>query len=116
MHNSERMKYMAANDSADNFWKVSTLVVSEGSELFRKLVNGYAGQGESERMNKMVKKFRTTLRNRQTHAVTSSYMELDMIYKMIRKSTQVKKKFHTLTRYEMLSKSWRQNIMMKWKK
>ena len=89
---SERMKYMAANDSADNFWKVSTLVVSEGSELFRNLVNGNAGQGEYERMNKMVKKFRTTLRNRQTHVVTSSYMELDMIYKMIRKSTEVKKK------------------------
>ena len=43
-------------------------------------------------MNKMVKKFRTTLRNRQTHIVTSSYMELDIIYKMIRKSTEAKKK------------------------
>ena len=40
---SERMKYMAVNDSSDNFWKVSTLAVSEGCELFRKLVNGYAG-------------------------------------------------------------------------
>ena len=89
---NERMKYMAVNDSADKFWKVSTLFATEGSELFRKLVNGYAGQGESERMNKMVKKFRTTNRNRQSHAVTSSYMELDMIYKMIRKSGQTSAK------------------------
>ena len=36
-------------------------------------------------MNKQVKKFRTTTRNRQTHAVTSAYMELDLIYSMIRK-------------------------------
>lgn len=89
---SERMKYMAQKDSADNFWKVSKLAFTEGSELFKKLVNGYAGQGESERMNKMVKKFRSTERNRQTHIVTSSYMELDIIYKMIRKSTAVRKK------------------------
>ena len=86
------MKYMAVNDSADNFKKVSTLAVTEGSKLFRKLVNGYAGQGESERMDKMIKKFRTTVRNRQTHIATSSYMELNMLYKMIRKSTLVKKK------------------------
>ena len=83
---------MAQKDSADNFWKVSKLAFTEGSELFKKLVNGYAGQGESERMNKMVKKFRSTERNRQTHIVTSSYMELDIIYKMIRKSTAVRKK------------------------
>ena len=87
------MKYLAVNDSVDNFWKVSNFFATEGSELFRKLVNGYAGQGESERMNKMVKNFRTTNRNRQSHAVTNSYMELDMIYKMIRKcgQTSVKK-------------------------
>lgn len=40
---NERMKYMAVNDSADEFWKVSTLFATEGSELFRKLVNGYRG-------------------------------------------------------------------------
>lgn len=36
-------------------------------------------------MNKQVKKFRTTTRNRQTHAITSAYMELDPIYTMILK-------------------------------
>ena len=40
----------------------------------------------------MVKKFRTTLRNRQTRIVTSSYMELDMVYKIITKSSEVQKK------------------------
>ena len=34
-------------------------------------------------MNKQVKKHRTTVRNRQSHVVTASYMELDTIYKMI---------------------------------
>ena len=34
-------------------------------------------------MNKQVKKFRTTIRNRQTQAVTVSYMELNTTYKMI---------------------------------
>ena len=38
---------------------------------------------KSENMNKQVKKHRTTVRNRQSHVVTASYMELDTIYKMI---------------------------------
>ena len=44
------MKDMAAG----NFWKVSKSFVSEESELFRKLFNGYAGQRDFERMNKTV--------------------------------------------------------------
>jgi hypothetical protein len=51
-------------------------------------VNGYGGQGESERMNKQIKKFRTTTRNRQSHAVTSAYMELDSIYEMVRTKSE----------------------------
>ena len=34
-------------------------------------------------MNKQVKKFRTTVRNKQTHAVTAAYTELDTTYKLI---------------------------------
>jgi hypothetical protein len=80
--------YAAKNRSADDFWAITSAVDPTGCELFRKLVNGYSGQGESERMNKQVKKFRTTSRNRQTHAVTSAYMELDLTYNMIRKRNQ----------------------------
>jgi hypothetical protein len=64
----------------------------EGSELFRKLCNGYAGQGESERMNKQVKKFRTTVRNRQAHVVTIANMELDTVYKMEKKNLDYNRK------------------------
>ena len=79
-----RTTLAAANFTADVFWSVaSSMADSTGCELFRKLVNGYSGQGESERMNKQVKKFRTTTRNRQTQAITASYMELDTTYKMI---------------------------------
>ena len=77
-----RTIYTALYDSAETFWKTFAIMQPVGSELFRKLCNGYAGQGESERMNKQVKKFRTTLRNRQSHEVTSAYMELDTFYKM----------------------------------
>ena len=64
------------------------MVEPVGCEVFRKLVNGYSGQGESERMNKQVKKFRTTTRNRQSHLVTSAYMELDSIYSMMRTKSE----------------------------
>lgn len=39
-------------------------------------------------MNKQVKKFRTTVRNRQTHQMTSAYMELDTVYKMEKKNEE----------------------------
>ena len=88
---TEKAKYVALNDSSDNFWKLAAHLQPEGSELFRKLCNGYSGQGESERMNKQVKKFRTTVRNRQTHQVTSAYMELDTVYKMEKKNEEYNK-------------------------
>jgi hypothetical protein len=88
---SARMKTMATTESANDFWKLSTLFATEGSELFRKLVDGYAGQGESERKNKMVKNSRPTDRNRESHIVTSSYMEFYILYKMIQKSEDAAK-------------------------
>ena len=60
-----------------------------GAELFRKFVNGYAGQGESERMNKSVKATRSIKRNRQSHQVTAAYVELK---KWFRKSACLKRK------------------------
>ena len=80
-----KFTFSASNSSPNDFWKVASNVSEDdtGIDLFRKLVNGYSGQGESERMNKQVKKFRTTNRNRQTHSITSAYMELDTTYQMI---------------------------------
>ena len=64
---TRKLIYAAKNRIVDDFWSISCAFDPIGCELFRKLVNGYSGQGESERMNKQVKKFRTTTRNRQTH-------------------------------------------------
>ena len=76
----------ASTRSPDEFWKeVSRRSPSPGSELFRKLCNGFAGQGESDRMNKTVTKIRTTNRNRQNHDVTKAFMQLDSTFKMIEK-------------------------------
>lgn len=50
-------------------------------ELFRKLANGYCGQGASERLNKLVKKLRNKLRNRQQHETTQAYLKLDSHFK-----------------------------------
>ena len=59
--------------------------------LFRKLINGYAGQGASERLNKLVKKIRNKLRNRQSHQTTVAWLKLDSYYKL-RESKQVETK------------------------
>ena len=83
-----KLIYAAKNRIADGFWHIFYAVDPIGYELFKKLVNGYSGQGESERMKKQVKKFRTTTRNRQSHAVTSAYMESDLIFSMIRRRDQ----------------------------
>ena len=68
------LDHIARTGTADDFWAWTSLADKTGTELFRKLVNGYSGQGESEQMNKQVKKHRTTVRNRQSHIVTASYM------------------------------------------
>ena len=90
---SERViRYMRSEvkPPPDAFYSMMSALTDDlvGVELFRKLVNGYSGQGESERMNKQVKKFRTTTRNRQSHAVTSAYMELDTTYRMVERRNQ----------------------------
>jgi hypothetical protein len=89
---SDKADHLAKKDTSDSFWKIAGHIQPKGSELFRKLCNGYAGQGESERMNKQVKKFRTTLRNRQAHVVTIAYMELDTVYKMEKKNLDYNRK------------------------
>ena len=56
--------------------------VEKTSELFRKLLNGYCGQGAFERLNKLVKKTRNKLRNRQQRETTQAYLvRLDSHYK-----------------------------------
>lgn len=50
-----------------------------GLELFRKLVNG---QRKLERMSKQVVKLRTMAKNRQSHAVTTAFMDPDTTYRM----------------------------------
>ena len=80
-----RMKLSADTSTPDDFYIIACSLSDEvvGLELYRKLINGYSGQGESERMNKQVKKHRTTVRNQQHHAATSALMELESTYKMI---------------------------------
>ena len=50
--------------------------------MFGKLLNGYAGQGESERLNKDVKNIRTTQRNIQSHEVTTAYLTIKNNYRL----------------------------------
>ena len=81
------IKYMRSAEmpSPDALYNMTSALTDDlvGIELFRKLVNRYSGQGESEGTNKQVKKFRTKTRNKQSHAVTSAFMELDTTYRMI---------------------------------
>ena len=74
------LDHIAKTGTADEFWARASLADRAGPEQFRKLVNGYCGQGESERMNKQVKKHLTTVRNRQSHQVTATFMELDFLW------------------------------------
>ena len=85
MFASAKFKHAALDSSPDDFYKVACSVSDDlvGLELFRKLINGYSGQGESERMNKQVKKHRTTIRNPQQHDCTAALMELETTYRMI---------------------------------
>jgi hypothetical protein len=66
----------------DKFWEAAAIYHPHGSELFRKFVNGFPGQGESERMNKSVKATRSLKRNRQEHEITANYVELKNWYRM----------------------------------
>ncbi len=65
----------ARKEGIHNFWSVAeSYLGSVGPELFIKLLNGYADQGESERLNKQVKNISSTDRNRQCHEVTEAYL------------------------------------------
>jgi len=72
-------KALAKDPNPNKFWAAATQAVgSIGTEVARFLVNAFAGQGASERMNKKVKLFRTVNRNRQSHKVTEAYVEISM--------------------------------------
>ncbi len=58
------------------------MIVCVGT-TFKKLLNGYAGQGESERLNKQVKSIRSTERNRQCHEVTEAYLTVKNNYRFL---------------------------------
>lgn len=83
LYASRKAHYAAENKSSDHFWCMCYGIESVGCEVFRLVINRFCGQGESERMNKHVKKFRSVTRNRQEHATTGAYMELDTIYRLI---------------------------------
>ena len=73
----------ARKQGINNFWIIAeSYEGSIGPELFGKLLNGYAGQGESERLNKDVKNIRTTERNMQSHEVTTAYLTIKNNYRL----------------------------------
>jgi hypothetical protein len=85
------------DDDIDKFWKLaSNHYPPNSTELFRKLCNGYCGQGASERLNKLVKKVRNKLRNRQSHVTTQAHCLLDSYYKqdqLFQQSSKANKRF-----------------------
>ena len=74
----------------DAFWESAAVFHPIGSELFRKLTNGFAGQGESERLNKAVGRVRSINRNRQHHEVTCAWVELGNFYHTEEKSKKLR--------------------------
>jgi len=71
------VKALAALPSPDEMWSAAVQALgSKGCEVYRFLVNGYAGQRASERINKKVKKTRNFDRNRQCHVVTEAMVKL----------------------------------------
>jgi hypothetical protein len=78
------LRELAEKGNPEGYWKHACLKRPVGSQLFRKLVNGFPGQGAIERENKEIKQHRTTIRNRQTHKVTNSYLELNSTYRIMR--------------------------------
>ena len=65
----------------DKFWESAGIFHPVGAELFRKLTNGFAGQGVSQRLNKAIKRVRSINRNRQLHdETTCAWVELGNFY------------------------------------
>jgi hypothetical protein len=76
---SEEVKVMTGKSYlAEEFWSQAQYNTDDYQScgLFRKLCNGFSGQGEAERMNKTVKNIRTAERNKQSHLVTAAYSEI----------------------------------------
>jgi hypothetical protein len=71
----------SVNGGVDLMWRQAELFYSSEVTTFsRKLANSFAGHGAAERCNKLVKKIRNKLRNRQSHLTTSAWMTLDSHY------------------------------------
>lgn len=64
------------------FWADAATELEDdaGCDLFRKLNEVFSGQGEYERMNKLVSQTRTINRNRQSHQITEILVELKMFF------------------------------------
>ena len=78
-------------DSSDNFWSIAFLHLdSPVCVFFRKLINGFCGQGESERLNKLVKSVRTKVRNRQAHKTTQAFLKLSSYYTNMNRKENLK--------------------------
>ena len=71
----------AIYDNGNNWWTAVGEEYSDLAELARKLNNSFGGQGASERWNKEVTFTRTKSRNRQSHEVTSAYLQIKSNYR-----------------------------------
>jgi hypothetical protein len=70
---------LAKKPNPDEFWSAANAAEgAHGNEVCRYLVNGFAGQGSAERMNKKVKYARSANQNRQRHEVTAAMVEVGM--------------------------------------
>jgi len=88
----------ATSKSSGEFWTLATIMLSaggapsEGCDLFRKLVCGYGGQGEAERLNKKVKQFRSIERNKQAHHTTEALLTLHSYYENVNRQQPAEEK------------------------
>jgi hypothetical protein len=73
----------AREKGSQNFWTIAgTYVGNVGPELFVKLLNEFAGQGASERLNKEVKNIRSIKRNQLSHSATQALLNVKCNYRM----------------------------------
>jgi hypothetical protein len=65
---------------------------NRGIELFRKFSNAFAGQGESERLNKRISMLREADQNKQQAETTSAYAEIHSYYTNIDRAERREKR------------------------
>lgn len=82
------------------FWEIAA-THNPRAAFFCYLANGYAGQGASERMNKVVTKNHTKARNRQVHMNTDAQTKIQMFLRQRQIATQPKS-FIAVQRARML--------------